>query len=286
MRFFRSGSSGRSRRNSAAAAVAALFLRLLVLARHAVRMSNSVLLYDRRVGRCFEDIRDEKAAAAGQLMPSRARDFLSPGDDDGKEGTGILDADAASSRRRRAMRWYAADLSNSPLSSEDGIGVGGTRSHEGVDSSSNCRTIRVLLTKNDTDAGLVDGWSDFSEIKFGTTQGGKILLSNPDNSSEKIGSYTVLTTFLSPVNLTTFDVDCYGNGAYRFGDGGGGLRGDDGAGDGGGTINFASSCTGRPYLTLVGGQGSYLGAYGYSEFMIPHPDGFVHEIYVCTRQQS
>ena len=140
--------------------------------------------------------------------------------------------------------------------------------HDDADDS--CKTLRILLTSNDTAVGLIDGFSDFSEIAFGTIQGGKVLISNPDDETDKIGEYTALTTFLSPVNFTDFAVDCYGVGSYQFGVGE--------------QIAFASPCTGLPFFSITGGQGQYFGARGYVEFMIPDPEerGFLHDIHVCT----
>jgi len=138
----------------------------------------------------------------------------------------------------------------------------------GIDSR--CKTLRVLLASDDVAVGLIDGFSDFSEIGFGTLQGGKVLLSNPDDETDKIGDYTVHTTFLSAFNFTDSSVDCMGTGAYQFGMGE--------------QIAFTSTCAGLPYFTITGGQGDYLGATGYVEFMIPDPAGrgFFHDLYVCT----
>jgi len=118
------------------------------------------------------------------------------------------------------------------------------------------------------DSGLVNEFDDYSEIEFGTKQGGKILLSDPDDESKKIGEYTVLTTFLGPLNTTTFEIDCYGWGAYQFGTGQ--------------QIAFVSPCAGLPYFTVTGGQGEFFGAKGYVEFMIPDPHGSIHEIHICS----
>ncbi len=80
----------------------------------------------------------------------------------------------------------------------------------------------------------------------------EVPLSNPDNATEKIGSYTVLTTFLGRVDMNTFQVDCYGVGSYQFGPGH--------------QISFVAPCSGLPYFTITGGQGDYLGAQGYIEY--------------------
>jgi len=143
-------------------------------------------------------------------------------------------------------------------------------SDQGGEDVGRCKTFRVLLTKGDLAAGFRDGFDDYADIDFGTIQGGKVLLSNPDNETDKIGEYTAFTTFLSPVNLTNFQVDCYGSGAYQFGIGE--------------QIAFSSPCTGLPYFSITGGQGSYSGSNGYVEFMIPDPEerGSFHEIHVCS----
>jgi len=135
--------------------------------------------------------------------------------------------------------------------------------------SKNCHLISVLLTTEDTEKGFIDGFNDYSEIAFGTIQGGTVRLSNPENSQETVGEYTALTTFLGSFDAKTFEVDCADAGAYQFGPGE--------------QIAFSATCAGLPYFTITGGQGRYFGAYGHVEFMIPHPEGFVHEIHVCTR---
>ncbi|CAB9529911.1 expressed unknown protein [Seminavis robusta] len=136
--------------------------------------------------------------------------------------------------------------------------------------NNSCKTLRVLLTTNDIASGLNDGFTDYSEIRFGTIQGGTVLLSNPDDETDKIGAYTVLTTFLSPYNYTDSSVDCIGTGSYQFGLGK--------------QISFSSTCASLPYFTITGGQGEYHGATGFVEFMIPDPDkrGYFHDIRVCT----
>ncbi|CAB9497283.1 expressed unknown protein [Seminavis robusta] len=164
------------------------------------------------------------------------------------------------SRRRRQLEdamnlWSADEPADEPAKQAD------------------CKTFQVLLTTNDTAVGLIDGFNSFEDVDFGVIQGGNVLLSNPEDENDKIGSYTVLTTFLSPVNFTDFTVDCYGVGAYQFGIGE--------------QIAFVSPCSGSPFFSITGGQGEYNGATGFVEFMIPDPEGrgFLHDIHVCSSRE-
>lgn len=132
-----------------------------------------------------------------------------------------------------------------------------------------CRAIDVLLTSEDVAASI------FFEgaVGPGIRQGGSIRLRNPKDINETVGVYSYLSTFLSN---STQPYQCIGTGSYVLG------HADVITGEKD-EITFTASCTNLPFLTLTGGQGRYLGATGYSKTMVPHAEGFVHEIYLCDK---
>ena len=167
-------------------------------------------------------------------------------------------------------KWESARTARQEAIQETGTS---SRSYQRRTKGDDCEEITVLLTYNDTDAGLISEFEAFEEVTFGSKQGGQILISSPDNSTEKIGVYTSFTTFLGPVDFETGEVACYGQGAYQFGPGE--------------QIAFVSPCSGLPFFTIVGGQGVFEGAYGTVEFMIVDEDGegWLHRINVCVPGQ-
>lgn len=123
-----------------------------------------------------------------------------------------------------------------------------------------CSTKTVLLKNDDIAAG------QFSELtgppKPFERQGGVIALSDPDDSSKKIGDYSNLITFLDN------SFGCIATGAYTF--------------DTGDQVTFTASCSQLPFFTITGGQGEFKGAEGFVQFMIEDPEGFTHDITICS----
>lgn len=141
--------------------------------------------------------------------------------------------------------------------------------HQDLDASrrslqdSPCHTIRVLLTEQDL-KGVIYENDLFPNA--GGIQGGTVALSNPQDSSEKIGDYTYLISFLPNMN-------CIATGAYTFFPSSGTRKEQ---------VTFTASCSALPYFTITGGQGLiFRGSTGYVEFMIKVDQGYIHEIHLC-----
>jgi hypothetical protein len=123
--------------------------------------------------------------------------------------------------------------------------------------------MQVLLTSADVTANqFADGLP-----AAGIRQGGTIPIRNPTNPTEVIGDYSFLITFTSAFNPTTRTIGCIATGAYTF------ALGEQ--------ITWTASCSGLPFFSITGGQGSFTDAAGFVEFMIPAPTGFVHKINLC-----
>ena len=128
-------------------------------------------------------------------------------------------------------------------------------------------TIQVLLTTNHTKEGK---YLEGDPTIPGARHGSSVILSDPSNSGIQVGRYSVLTTFLR----TTAPGLCVSSDAYAFF----GSEDDAPPRD---QLTFAATCENLPYFSITGGQGIFVGATGYVEYMIPHEEGTLHEIHVC-----